>query len=64
MSVGHGYLSDRGKMANLGGNDPEKLKSMGAMDPSIGGETVKDVIIGKRDADHGQNLRKAGIAPW
>jgi hypothetical protein len=63
LSVGHGYLSDRGKITT-GGNDPEKLKSMGALDPSVGGETVKDVIIGNRDTDHGQNLRKAGIAPW
>lgn len=59
------FAVDPGFLAtNLGGNTPEKLKSMGALDPSIGGETVKDVIIGKRDADHGQNLRKTGVAPW
>ncbi|RFU80747.1 nadp-binding [Trichoderma arundinaceum] len=48
---------------NLGG-DPEFLKNVGALDPKVGADLVKDVIEGKRDADVGKVVNKAGIQPW
>lgn len=59
LAIDPGFLA-----TNLGGNSSEKLKEMGALDPSVGAAFVKDVIDGKRDGDHGQILRKSGIAPW
>lgn len=49
---------------NLGGVGSEKLKAMGALDPAIGANFIKDVIDGKRDADHGKTVRRKGIMPW
>jgi NAD(P)-dependent dehydrogenase (short-subunit alcohol dehydrogenase family) len=37
---------------NLGG-DPERLKAMGAGEPSIGGQIIRAVTEGERDADAG-----------
>lgn len=37
---------------------------MGARDPSIGGEFIKDVVQGKRDADVGKVIRRDMIQPW
>ncbi len=48
---------------NLGGN-PELSKSHGAIDPSIGGQFVKDVVEGKRDSDVGKVVLRDGIQPW
>jgi NAD(P)-dependent dehydrogenase (short-subunit alcohol dehydrogenase family) len=48
----------------LGGVGSEKLKEMGAMDPSIGGDFVSEVIEGKRDQDAGKVIHKNGIQPW
>ncbi|KAK0643794.1 hypothetical protein B0T16DRAFT_188902 [Cercophora newfieldiana] len=47
----------------LGGN-VETLKKMGAGDPSLGGIFIKDVVDGKRDADHGKTIRSSGVQPW
>ncbi|RMJ18428.1 hypothetical protein BHE90_001307 [Fusarium euwallaceae] len=47
----------------LGGNT-EALKKMGGMDPSIGGNFVKDVIEGKRDGDVGRVIVRDGIQAW
>lgn len=47
----------------LGGN-AEVLKKMGAIDPSIGAHFIKDVVEGKRDADVGKVINKAGIQAW
>lgn len=46
------------------GGDAELLKKMGAGDPSIGGQFIKDVIEGQRDADVGKVINRAGIQPW
>lgn len=50
---------------SLGGNT-ELLKKLGAVDPSIGGDVVRGVIEGKRDADVGKIVReyKTPIQPW
>ncbi|KAF4976419.1 hypothetical protein FZEAL_6899 [Fusarium zealandicum] len=47
----------------LGGN-PEAMKKMGGIDPSIGGEFTRDVVEGKRDADVGKVVNKDGVQPW
>lgn len=53
----------------LGGN-PEMLKKMGAGDPSIGGNFIKDVIEGKRDeltgkvVASGASWATSGVQPW
>lgn len=37
---------------------------MGALDPSVGGKFIKDVIQGKRDQDVGKVIRADMIQPW
>ncbi|KPM45301.1 hypothetical protein AK830_g1257 [Neonectria ditissima] len=48
----------------LGGN-PEMLKKAGAGDPSLGGDLIKRVIEGERDADVGKVVTQNGeVQPW
>lgn len=47
----------------LGGNK-EALKKMGALEPSIGADVIKDVIEGGRDRDAGKVVRKDNVQPW
>ncbi|TQN65472.1 Short-chain dehydrogenase/reductase tropE [Colletotrichum shisoi] len=47
----------------LGGN-PELLKKMGAGEPSDGGNLIKKVVEGERDADVGKVVNKGGIQSW
>lgn len=42
----------------------EKMRKMGALDPKIGGEFVKDVVKGMRDGDVGKVIRKDAVQPW
>ncbi|KAL1598861.1 hypothetical protein SLS60_008003 [Paraconiothyrium brasiliense] len=49
---------------NLGGMGPEKMRQMGAVDPSLGGALIKDVVEGKRDADAGKVVNAAGVQAW
>jgi len=47
------------------GGDAELLKKMGAGDPTIGGDFIKDVVEGKRDGHTGKVIRNNGvIQPW
>lgn len=48
---------------NLGGN-AEALRKMGAEDPVVGGNFIRDVLEGKRDMDVGRVINRAGIQPW
>jgi len=50
---------------NLGG-DPDYLKKLGAKDPKLGGEALRGLIEGKRDADVGKVVREyeTPIQPW
>jgi hypothetical protein len=57
-AVSPGFLA-----TNLSG-DPESLAKLGAIDPSIGGHFVKDVVEGKRDADVGKAILKERVQPW
>ena len=56
--ISPGYLA-----TGLGG-DQEGNKQMGAGDPSVGGEFIKDVVEGKRDQDVGKVIRNGSIQPW
>lgn len=44
-------------LTDLGGNR-EILKKMGAEDPALGGEFIKDIVEGKRDDNDGKILRR------
>ena len=46
------------------GGDPEAMKKMGAIDPKIGAELVRDVVEGRRDEDVGKVVRKNNVQPW
>ncbi|KAI1259050.1 hypothetical protein F5Y18DRAFT_411407 [Xylariaceae sp. FL1019] len=48
----------------LAGIGAEKLKELGALDPSVGGNFIKDVVEGARDHDVGKSIRKDMIQPW
>ncbi|KAI0476328.1 NAD(P)-binding protein [Xylariaceae sp. FL0804] len=58
-SISPGFLA-----TGLGGLGAEKLKQMGAQDPSIGGDFIKDVLQGKRDHDAGKAIRADMVQPW
>lgn len=57
-AVSPGFLA-----TGLGGNR-EALKARGAGDPSIGGNLIRRVIDGERDADVGKVISASGIQPW
>lgn len=59
-AVSPGFLA-----TGLSGLGPETLKKFGALDPHVGGEFIRDVVQGKRDADVGLVIRNDGeIQPW
>jgi len=47
----------------LGGN-AEMLKKMGALDPSIGANFIREVVEGARDGDVGKIIRRTDVQPW
>ena len=57
-SVGPGFLA-----TDLG-NMRERAKEMGCGHPSIGGQMLKSVVEGERDADVGKIVVKDGISQW
>lgn len=56
--VSPGFLA-----TGLGGN-LEMLKQMGALDPIVGAELVRDVVEGGEDQQVGRVIRKDGVQPW
>ncbi|OBT64157.1 hypothetical protein VE03_06251 [Pseudogymnoascus sp. 23342-1-I1] len=46
------------------GAGQESNKQMGAGDPAIGGNFIKDVVEGKRDQDVGKIIRSGSTQPW
>jgi NAD(P)-dependent dehydrogenase (short-subunit alcohol dehydrogenase family) len=60
------HIISPGPMATrLGDLDINLVKKMGAKDPLIGGEYVRDVIEGKFDADQGRLTRMGeGVVGW
>ncbi|CZR58765.1 probable dehydrogenases with different specificities (related to short-chain alcohol dehydrogenases) [Phialocephala subalpina] len=57
-AVGPGFLA-----TNLGGV-PEMAIAMGASHPSAGGDILRRVVEGERDADVGKIVVKDGISQW
>jgi NAD(P)-dependent dehydrogenase (short-subunit alcohol dehydrogenase family) len=49
-----------GLLATGLGGDPALLKKIGAGDPRLGGESIRGVVEGKRDADAGRVVREYG----
>ncbi|KAK8030253.1 Short-chain dehydrogenase/reductase tropE [Apiospora rasikravindrae] len=58
-AVSPGFLA-----TGLGGVGADRLKAAGALDPSVGGETVRDVVEGKRDGEAGKVVRRDMVQPW
>ncbi|KAK7995717.1 Short-chain dehydrogenase/reductase 2b [Apiospora arundinis] len=58
-AVSPGFLA-----TGLGGVGAERLKQAGALDPAVGGETVRDVVEGKRDGEVGKVVRRDMVQPW
>ncbi len=56
--VSPGYLA-----TGLGG-DVERNRQMGAIDPAIGANFVREVVEGARDQDVGKAIRRDGVQPW
>lgn len=46
------------------GGDQEMNKKMGAQDPKIGANLVRDVVEGQRDQDIGKVVRRNDVQPW
>ncbi|KAK3209529.1 hypothetical protein GRF29_69g2110495 [Pseudopithomyces chartarum] len=49
---------------NLAGLGPEKLRQMGAGEPSLGGKIIKEVVEGERDDDAGKVVKTGGVQSW
>ncbi|KAJ7353070.1 hypothetical protein DFH08DRAFT_738910 [Mycena albidolilacea] len=58
-AISPGFLA-----TSLGGAGKEQLLKMGALEPHIGGEFVRDVVEGKRDHDAGKAIRSNMVQPW
>jgi len=59
-AISPGFLA-----TGLGGIGAEMLKRMGALEPHVGGEFIRDVVEGKRNGDVGKILRNNGaIQAW
>jgi NAD(P)-dependent dehydrogenase (short-subunit alcohol dehydrogenase family) len=59
FAISPGFLA-----TGLAGIGSENLTAMGAGHPSIGGELIRDVVMGKRDGDAGKVVDKNGTQPW
>lgn len=59
FGISPGFLA-----TGLGGMGPEFMRRIGAGEPSAGGELIKEVVEGRRDADAGKVINKDGIQPW
>jgi hypothetical protein len=59
------FCIDPGFLAtDLGGVGADKLRQMGAQDPSVGGNLIKNIVEGKGDADAGKVLSTEGVRAW
>jgi len=51
--------------SNLRGKSEEAVNAGGAAgDPMVSGQTILEVVEGKRDADVGKFVHKDGVYPW
>lgn len=58
-AISPGFLA-----TGLGGIGKEQLLKMGALEPSVGGQFIRDVVQGKRDQDVGKVIRSNMIQSW
>ncbi|KAK8078697.1 Short-chain dehydrogenase/reductase 2b [Apiospora phragmitis] len=58
-AVSPGFLA-----TGLGGGGADRLRAAGALDPAVGGETVRDVVERKRDGEVGKVVRRDMVQPW
>jgi NAD(P)-dependent dehydrogenase (short-subunit alcohol dehydrogenase family) len=58
-AISPGFLA-----TGLGGMGKDVLASMGAGNPSQGGEFITKVVEGERNADAGKVIDKNGVQPW
>jgi len=59
FGISPGFLA-----TGLGGMGPEFMRRIGAGEPHIGGELIRDVVQGKRDEEAGKVVNKDGVQPW
>lgn len=59
FGISPGFLA-----TGLGGMGPEFMRKVGAGEPHLGGELIRDVVEGRRDADAGKVVNKDGVQPW
>lgn len=59
FGISPGFLA-----TGLGGIGQQKLKALGALDPSEGGKFIKGVVEGRRDGDAGRVIRADGVQPY
>lgn len=53
-----------GMLATGLGGDPEAIKKMGGLDPSVGGGIVRGVLEGERDGEVGKVVLREGVQNW
>ena len=58
-AVSPGFLA-----TSLGGGSPEAMEALGAVDAAIGGQLIKGVVEGVRDADVGRIVAKDNVQSW
>lgn len=58
-AISPGFLA-----TGLGGVPKETLKKMGALEPHVGGEFIRDVVQGKHDDRVGKVIRSSQTQPW
>lgn len=58
-AISPGFLA-----TGLGGVPKEALLKMGALEPHVGGEFVRDVVQGKHDDRVGKVIRSNQVQPW
>jgi hypothetical protein len=59
FGISPGFLA-----TGIAGLGPDYLRSMGAGEPSVAGEFIKDVLVGKRDKDCGRVVDRDGVVEW
>lgn len=59
FGISPGFLA-----TGLGGMGPDFMRSVGAGEPHLGGELVRDVVEGRRDGEAGKIVSRDGVQPW
>lgn len=62
FAISPGFLASG--LGNAGEEGKEIMRKMGAKEPHLGGEFIRDVIEGKRDEDAGLAIGSDRIQPW